>query len=458
MKFPADFDNCVRGGGKVRTIAVKGQTDKYMHVCYLNGKSHSGEVKSKKEASEVNTYLVNLGYVEQNGELMMGSERKLKFLIPQIELAFKEGKTSEIEMLHAGVWEHPVYGTISISEQDIDKFIQNFNDKVRKVDIAVDQEHMPEKGAAGWIKTMTKVFEDGKAKLKAAVEWTALGTQLLKDGVFKYFSPEFDFAYEDMETHEQYQNVLLGGALTNRPYFKSLAPVALSENMSAGFTSSIVKGGEKEMTNEELRAKLVEDAAFVLPEDASEEEKKSFEEVKAELAKEAEDKEKADVEAAEKTKKELEAKKLADEEAKKKGINASEQFISKEQHVKELNEVKSRLGIAEARIRLDDVTKEVSGYTFSESNPTGVLLARNQKKAIELLMAATPNVAKLFNEFLAELPKVSAKLFQEQGGDGGEANKEKAIDTEVTKLMSERNVSYGKAVKILSTEKPELFK
>jgi phage I-like protein len=450
MKFPADFDNCVRGGGKVRTIAVKGQADKYMHVCYLNGKSHSGEVKTKKEASEVNVYLKNLGYVEQSGEWVMGSEKKLKFLIPQIELAFKEGNISEIEMLHSGEWEHPVYGIISISEGDIDKFIQNFNDKVRKVDIAIDQEHMPEKGAAGWVKKMTKVFEDGKAKLKAVVEWTALGTQLLKDGVFKYFSPEFDFAYEDMETHEQFQNVLLGGALTNRPYFKSLAPVSLSENMFAGFTSNTLKGGEKEMTKEELRAKLVEDAAFALADNASEEEKTAFEEAKAELAKEAEDKEKADAEA-----KESEENK-AKEEAER--VQASEKFISKEQHVKEMNELKSKMGVVEAKLRLKEVTEEVSGYTFSESNPTGVLLPKNQKKAIELLMSATPNVAKLFKEFLAELPKVSTKLFQEQGGDGGEANKEKGIETEVTKIMSEKNVKYGQAVKILSEEKPELFK
>jgi len=451
LKFPADFDKCVREGGRVKTVTPKEGT--YIHVCWDKaGKSHSGEVKhTKKEASEVNAYLANLGYTEQNGDLVMGSDQKLKFLIPQIELAFKEGKISEIEMLQAGEWEHPQYGVIAISEQDIDKFIQNFNDKVRKVDIAIDQEHMPEKGAAGWVRTMNKVFEDGKARLKATVEWTALGIQLLKDGVFKYFSPEFDFAYEDMETHEEFQNVLLGGALTNRPYFKSLAPVALSENMYAGFTSkSTLKGGEKEMTKEELKAKLVEDAAFVLPEGASDEEKASFEEVKVELAKEAEDKEKADVEAREKAE--------AEKKAKAEAIQASEKFISKEQHVKELNEIKSKMGVVEAKLRLKEVTEEVSGYTFSESNPTGVLLPKNQKKAIELLMAATPNIAKLFSEFLAELPKVSAKLFREEGGDGGAATKEKAIDAEVTKVMSERKIKYGEAVKILASEKPELFK
>lgn len=45
--MPAAFENCVKKGGKVRTIKLKG--DKYMHVCYLNGKAYDGEVKTKKE-------------------------------------------------------------------------------------------------------------------------------------------------------------------------------------------------------------------------------------------------------------------------------------------------------------------------------------------------------------------------------------------------------------------------
>jgi hypothetical protein len=44
--MPKSFLNCVKKGGKVRTISLpKG---KYLHICYLNGKSYSGEVKEKK--------------------------------------------------------------------------------------------------------------------------------------------------------------------------------------------------------------------------------------------------------------------------------------------------------------------------------------------------------------------------------------------------------------------------
>ena len=45
--MPQSFDNCVSKGGKV--ITKKITPSKYIHVCYLNGKSYSGEVKKVKD-------------------------------------------------------------------------------------------------------------------------------------------------------------------------------------------------------------------------------------------------------------------------------------------------------------------------------------------------------------------------------------------------------------------------
>ena len=44
--MPQAFENCVKNGGKVTTISLPG--DKYYHVCVLNGKRYTGEVKKKK--------------------------------------------------------------------------------------------------------------------------------------------------------------------------------------------------------------------------------------------------------------------------------------------------------------------------------------------------------------------------------------------------------------------------
>ena len=44
--MPKDFDNCVKRGGRVRTIKPKGKDSSvYMHVCYLGKKSYAGEIK-----------------------------------------------------------------------------------------------------------------------------------------------------------------------------------------------------------------------------------------------------------------------------------------------------------------------------------------------------------------------------------------------------------------------------
>jgi len=435
--MPAGFNKCVKQGGKVRTIAVKGSKDKYEKVCYLDGKSYAGETHTKK-----------------------ASELTLASLVPMVKVgkAFRE-PVSVIEVLHAGEWEHPQYGMIKITSDDIDKFVNSFNNKARKVDIAVDQEHMPEKGAAGWYKSLKKVMEDGKTKLKATIEWTKLGQQLIKDGIFKYFSPEFDFAYEDQESHETYENVLLGGALTNRPYFKSLAPVAFSENLYAGFTSLTNKEGgeEKMLTKEELKAKLVENAEFVLSDDASDEEKALFEEVKSDIAKEAEGEEEENEEEEEEQEEEGEEEEEESEEEKAKKM--SEKFISKADHVKQMNEVKSQMGIVEKKLRFKEVQETVQGYTFSESNPNGTLLPKSAEKATAILMAVNSKVAKMFTEFVGELPAVSKKLFEEVGsGDGSNVPGSGKVRKEAQKLVEKGKASsYSEAVKILARTNPELF-
>jgi hypothetical protein len=45
--MPAEFDACVKDGGRVRTKTIKG--GKYIHICFPKGggPSVSGEVKSK---------------------------------------------------------------------------------------------------------------------------------------------------------------------------------------------------------------------------------------------------------------------------------------------------------------------------------------------------------------------------------------------------------------------------
>jgi len=48
--MPKGFESCVSKGGRVRTKTLSG--GRYLHICFLGGKSYSGEVK-KKVGSEI---------------------------------------------------------------------------------------------------------------------------------------------------------------------------------------------------------------------------------------------------------------------------------------------------------------------------------------------------------------------------------------------------------------------
>ena len=49
--MPADFEKCQAEGGKIITHTI--DKNRYIHVCYdKDGKSHPGEVRTKKSSTE----------------------------------------------------------------------------------------------------------------------------------------------------------------------------------------------------------------------------------------------------------------------------------------------------------------------------------------------------------------------------------------------------------------------
>ncbi len=161
---------------------------------------------------------------------MEDSEYSFYYLtdISEIELEEKDNKKSSwIEIFRIGKWDHPKHGVIEGTKKLFNDFISNWKNNILGRDIAIDKTHKPEDGATGWVKDM-KIVGD---RLKALVEWTPFGLDLIEQKGFKYFSPEYRDSYTDKETGKEYKNVLYGGALTNRPFLTDLAPIILSEDM-----------------------------------------------------------------------------------------------------------------------------------------------------------------------------------------------------------------------------------
>lgn len=135
-----------------------------------------------------------------------------------------------IEIMREGKWKHPIYNKLEITGNTIENIITNFKNNVRGVDISFDLEHggtNHKSEAVCWVKNLIKKG----SKLLAEVEWTDFGKEKIQGKNFKYFSPEFRFVYEDEETGKKYNNVLLGGGLTNKPFIKKMQPIMLSETV-----------------------------------------------------------------------------------------------------------------------------------------------------------------------------------------------------------------------------------
>lgn len=148
--------------------------------------------------------------------------------ISEIKLEEKDNKKSSwIEIFRIGKWSHPKHGLIEGTKKLFNDFIDNWKNRVLGREIAIDRAHEPSEGATGWIKDIQLVGD----RLRALVEWTPWGLELIEQKGFKYFSPEYRDSYIDKESGKEYKNVLYGGALTNRPFLTDLAPIILSEDV-----------------------------------------------------------------------------------------------------------------------------------------------------------------------------------------------------------------------------------
>ncbi|MCL6454363.1 MAG: phage protease [Alicyclobacillus sp.] len=137
----------------------------------------------------------------------------------------EDSKTSWIQIMSTGEWDHPREGKIRITRDDLQRFADNFDRKVRGVNLFVDVSHKPDDGAVGEFKRV-EVRGD---QLWAEIAWTEKGAELIQSRTYNYFSPEFAFRWTDPATGQVHRDVLFGGALTNRPFLRHMERIALSE-------------------------------------------------------------------------------------------------------------------------------------------------------------------------------------------------------------------------------------
>ena len=360
-------------------------------------------------------------------------------------ISLGEDVEKELEVMRVGKWNHPIYGNMEITDKDLNLFKESFDKNVRRVDIAVDIEHgeTPNKGAAaGWFKELRK----DAGRLLAKIEWTDLGKENVKSGKYKYFSPEFKFAYQDAETGKSYSNVLLGGGLTNRPFIKGMQPVLLSEDIVEDITNTYryIKEEDAKVNKELLKVlKLAEDASEDVVNQAINEYVKKFDETSAkndELTKQL----------SEQTKKHEDEKKKYDEK-----------ILSLDEKVKKLEGDKTDVEKENIKLseRLDNVEKALDEKDW-EAIETKALSEGKMTKATaeqyKKLYFSDKEMAKNIISTLQPIIDLS-----EAGSERGNGEAEKSalvkFDEQVIKTMKEKNIPYTDALVFCEKEHTALF-
>jgi Mu-like prophage I protein len=162
-----------------------------------------------------------------------------------------------VEALPARTYKTQQYGEVPISPDTLGRMAQNFKNNVRGQEVAIDFEHGLDRAkgnkAAGWYKDVRigpSSSDSNVMSLYALVDFTEEAKKEIQDEQWKYFSLEWDDLWHDNDG-TAFEDVIVGGGLTNRPIAKRTLPINFSESML------------EDMTDEERKTFAVWTTAYV---------------------------------------------------------------------------------------------------------------------------------------------------------------------------------------------------
>lgn len=117
-----------------------------------------------------------------------------------------------------GTYDHPRWGKIHLSEERNRRFVTNFNSGIYQTPLPLDAEHETKvSGAMAWIKHLRM---NSNGSVDANVSWTDRGRKMLAENRYKFISPEWYDEWVAPDTGKTYKDIVIGGAMTTRPFFK----------------------------------------------------------------------------------------------------------------------------------------------------------------------------------------------------------------------------------------------
>lgn len=387
---------------------------------------------------------------------------------------------SEIHVVPCGKWMHWSGIEFEITSDTIAEIVKNYNAGARK-DIPITAGHDNgmsggELPAVGWFK---ELIDHGVNGLYAYVEWNEEGKELLRKKSFKYFSAELTFDFKDLETGDEYKALLVGGALTNKPFFKKLdmdPADNFSEDkmpvLSFSVPDVINQFNLQDMDLATLLAKAiadlsVEEKAFIVEhkDELTDEQKTSHasvivDEAPAETEAEKaarEEKETGDANEAAGLNRDGSAKEVVPpvveaSENKTVQVSASEFAAT--------TAMAQKGAEALAKLKKMELSEKVGKLVLSSSNKNGRIAAAEKGSVVTFMEGLSDTQIDQFVNIMNKLPKTA--MFSEigDGGDEGAADAKakanKINELALSEIQAHPGMKYAQATKNVLAAHPEL--
>lgn len=118
----------------------------------------------------------------------------------------------------------------AVTAADLDVYAESIRENGGRISVDYDHDGAPEVGgstrASGWFTGDAEVRDTDRGPiLYAEVQWTPAAAQAIRDGEYRFISPEFSFLSASAGVMSRAKE-LLAATLTNRPFFRGLAALA----------------------------------------------------------------------------------------------------------------------------------------------------------------------------------------------------------------------------------------
>jgi len=340
-----------------------------------------------------------------------------------------------------GEYKHPLYGPIEMNASRAGAMASQVKGGVRGQKLDIDYDHKEYSGkAAGWVND-AEARDDG---LWIQVEFTEDGFNAVQKGEYRYFSPEYADEWEHPTTGVTYQDVLFGGALTNRPFLKDILPINMSE---------LADGGDNEVDKflKQLRETLG------LGEDATEAEILQAAQEAAE-AEGPEDEEETEEETEEGTEEEETEGDAEQQLAELQNHPVIKKLLARTKSLEEDNRMlRATSKLSEVNATLSDWSSHKDGRKF------GLPPATHDDLRV-VMLSENGKTAKAIHSFIDNLLDTGLVSLSERGGGsrqpsqaGGGGSAAKALSERTKALQKEQDLDYIDAVQQVAKEDPDLY-